>query len=82
MVVSVPIYTLRFSSLSKGKDGPYHHDTSGQASCSTAPMSTPAIASRKEITFAFPWLTFGPVNARQSIRLFPHRSYTGIEYCR
>jgi hypothetical protein len=37
------------------------HDTktSGQALCSTAPMSTPAIASRKEITFAFPWLSFG-----------------------
>jgi hypothetical protein len=27
-------------------------------------MSTPAIASRNEIIFAFPWLTFGPENAR------------------
>jgi hypothetical protein len=31
------------------------HDTktSGQASCSTAPMSIPAITSRKEINFGF-----------------------------
>jgi hypothetical protein len=56
--------------------------SSGQEPCSTAPMSVPAITSRKEITFAFPWLSSGFVNECQSLCLFsPVLTPSEIECC-